>query len=70
MNKSRAELDNCKIVPINFDNGTPKGTIDFSQQQMALRKYIIRAVSLSFKKHGAETISTPVFELQVNRRMT
>ncbi|XP_045480557.1 histidine--tRNA ligase isoform X2 [Harmonia axyridis] len=52
------------LVSKEFTEDTPKGTIDFSQQQMELRKYILKTISLAFKKHGAETINTPVFELK------
>ena len=31
---------------------------------MAIRERVIAIITNSFKKHGAETISTPVFELK------
>lgn len=46
---------------------TPKGTRDFSPGQMALRSSVLNRVISVFKKHGAETIDTPIFELKVSR---
>ncbi|XP_044749899.1 histidine--tRNA ligase isoform X2 [Coccinella septempunctata] len=64
LEEMRALLKDCRIAPSEFSGNTPKGTIDFSQEQMALRKYVLRTISSHLKKHGAETISTPVFELK------
>lgn len=44
---------------------TPKGTRDYNPQQMALRQGVLEKITKIFKKHGAETIDTPVFELKV-----
>lgn len=44
---------------------TPKGTRDYSPEQMALRSGVLEKIISVFKKHGAETIDTPVFELKV-----
>ena len=41
---------------------TPKGTRDFEPQQMAVREKVLGVVVKAFKRHGAETIDTPVFE--------
>lgn len=43
---------------------TPKGTRDYSPHQMALRQGVLNKIISVFKKHGAETIDTPVFELK------
>lgn len=45
---------------------TPKGTRDFSPQQMAIRESVFQKIIAVFKRHGAETIDTPIFELKVN----
>ncbi|XP_072748275.1 histidine--tRNA ligase, cytoplasmic isoform X2 [Anoplolepis gracilipes] len=43
---------------------TPKGTRDYNPEQMALRLGVLEKVISVFKRHGAETIDTPVFELK------
>uniref|UniRef100_A0ACB8EBS7 Uncharacterized protein n=1 Tax=Sphaerodactylus townsendi TaxID=933632 RepID=A0ACB8EBS7_9SAUR len=43
---------------------TPKGTRDFSPKQMAIREEIFGTIISCFKRHGAVTIDTPVFELR------
>lgn len=43
---------------------TPKGTKDYGPQQMAIREMVFQKVTDCFKRHGAETIDTPVFELK------
>jgi histidyl-tRNA synthetase len=43
---------------------TPKGTIDYTPADMAIREKIFGTVTEIFKKHGAVTIDTPVFELK------
>lgn len=43
---------------------TPKGTRDYNPQQMALRQGVLDKIIAVFKKHGAENIDTPVFELK------
>nr|CAH7738755.1 unnamed protein product [Callosobruchus chinensis] len=66
----KAELSNVNedgnAAPTNqkFTLKTPKGTRDFSPQQMALRNAVLGKIISVFKKHGAETIDTPVFELK------
>ena len=42
-----------------------QGTRDYSPQKMAIREQVFRAIIATFKRHGAETIDTPVFELKV-----
>lgn len=43
---------------------TPKGTRDWEPLSMALRTKIFDTITSTFKKHGAVTIDTPVFELK------
>ena len=43
---------------------TAKGTRDFQPEQMAVRESVLNKVISVFKKHGAVTIDTPVFELK------
>ncbi|XP_072923522.1 histidine--tRNA ligase isoform X2 [Hemitrygon akajei] len=43
---------------------TPKGTRDYNPKQMAIRAEVFNIITGSFKRHGAETIDTPVFELK------
>eukprot|EP00696_Hemimastix_kukwesjijk_P017554 gnl/Hemi2/6230_TR2140_c0_g1_i1.p1 gnl/Hemi2/6230_TR2140_c0_g1~~gnl/Hemi2/6230_TR2140_c0_g1_i1.p1 ORF type:complete len:1134 (-),score=428.14 gnl/Hemi2/6230_TR2140_c0_g1_i1:68-3154(-) len=42
----------------------PKGTRDFSPEQMAIREVAFNIITNVFKRHGAVTIDTPVFELK------
>ncbi|XP_063498848.1 histidine--tRNA ligase, cytoplasmic isoform X4 [Symphalangus syndactylus] len=43
---------------------TPKGTRDYSPRQMAVREKVFDVIIHCFKRHGAEVIDTPVFELK------
>uniref|UniRef100_A0A915E322 Class II Histidinyl-tRNA synthetase (HisRS)-like catalytic core domain-containing protein n=1 Tax=Ditylenchus dipsaci TaxID=166011 RepID=A0A915E322_9BILA len=43
---------------------TPKGTRDYGPSQMAVREKVLDIVKEVFKRHGAVTIDTPVFELR------
>ncbi|XP_076347903.1 histidine--tRNA ligase, cytoplasmic-like isoform X2 [Tachypleus tridentatus] len=43
---------------------TPKGTRDYGPQQMAIREHVFDKIIRCFKRHGAETIDTPTFELK------
>ncbi|XP_056372712.1 histidine--tRNA ligase, cytoplasmic-like [Hyla sarda] len=43
---------------------TPKGTHDVDPRQMAIRQRVFNIVLNCFKRHGAEGIDTPVFELK------
>ncbi|KAI4463324.1 histidyl-trna synthetase [Holotrichia oblita] len=43
---------------------TPKGTRDYSPQQMVIRQRVLDKVVSVFKRHGAESIDTPIFELK------
>ena len=42
----------------------PKGTRDYGPSEMAVREDIFNKIISVFKKHGAETIDTPIFELK------
>lgn len=48
-----------------FTLKTAKGTRDFAPQQMAIRESVFQKIVAVFKRHGAETIDTPIFELKV-----
>jgi len=43
---------------------TAKGTRDYQPSQMAVREKVFQKITETFKRHGAETIDTPVFELK------
>ena len=43
---------------------TAKGTRDYQPAQMAVREKVFTRIVDTFKRHGAETIDTPVFELK------
>ena len=47
-----------------FSNDPLQGTRDYKPYDMAIREKAIAIITNCFKKHGAETISTPVFELK------
>uniref|UniRef100_A0AAG5DV50 histidine--tRNA ligase n=1 Tax=Anopheles atroparvus TaxID=41427 RepID=A0AAG5DV50_ANOAO len=48
----------------NLSLKTAKGTRDYGPEAMALRQRVLEQVIRVFRKHGAETIDTPVFELK------
>jgi len=41
-----------------------QGTRDYGPDKMAIREKVFDVVVGTFKRHGAETIDTPVFELK------
>uniref|UniRef100_A0A914YK87 Aminoacyl-transfer RNA synthetases class-II family profile domain-containing protein n=1 Tax=Panagrolaimus superbus TaxID=310955 RepID=A0A914YK87_9BILA len=43
---------------------TPKGTRDYHPKQMVIREKVLGIITDTFKRHGAQTIDTPVFELR------
>uniref|UniRef100_A0A494BAV2 Histidyl-tRNA synthetase n=1 Tax=Mus musculus TaxID=10090 RepID=A0A494BAV2_MOUSE len=49
---------------------TPKGTRDYSPRQMAVREKVFDVIIRCFKRHGAEVIDTPVFELKTRPAST
>lgn len=60
----KAQLSEENGTPQKFTLKTPKGTRDYSPEQMALRQGVLDKIIAVFKKHGAESIDTPVFELK------
>ena len=56
--------ENEPAAPQKFSLKTPKGTRDYNPQQMTLRQSVLDKIIAVFKKHGADTIDTPVFELK------
>lgn len=42
----------------------PKGTRDFAKEQMAVRERAFKIIGEVFKRHGATSLDTPVFELR------
>ncbi|KAL7304992.1 hypothetical protein TKK_0002782 [Trichogramma kaykai] len=63
--KLKAELgDNNATSSQKLQLKTPKGTRDYNPEQMALRLSAMDKIVSIFKKHGAETIDTPIFELK------
>ncbi|RKO89114.1 histidyl-tRNA synthetase, partial [Blyttiomyces helicus] len=48
----------------SFTLKTPKGTKDYDEKDMAIREKIFSTITRVFKRHGAITIDTPVFELK------
>lgn len=70
MDKLKALKQNLGEDPGAHNSGrmilkTAKGTRDYLPSQMAIRGTVLNKVIDVFKKHGAETIDTPVFELKV-----
>jgi len=51
-------------VPDKFVLKTAKGTRDFTPKQMVIREQAFEKIISCFKRHGAETLDTPVFELR------
>lgn len=47
-----------------FNLKVPKGTRDWDGKDMVIRDKIFQSIVTVFKKHGAQTIDTPVFELK------
>ncbi|XP_013419930.1 histidine--tRNA ligase, cytoplasmic-like [Lingula anatina] len=59
------EVDNVSETPkSNFVLKTPKGTKDYDPRQMAVREHVLKTIVECFKRHGAQTIDTPVMELK------
>ncbi|KAI9802417.1 MAG: hypothetical protein M1825_002801 [Sarcosagium campestre] len=49
---------------VSFQLKTPKGTKDWDGRDMVIRDKIFSTITNVFKRHGAVTIDTPVFELK------
>jgi hypothetical protein len=47
-----------------------KGTRDYEPFQMTIREKVFKTIIDCFKRHGAVTIETPVFELKVGISMS
>lgn len=62
--KAKLTENEPPTAPQKFSLKTPKGTRDYAPQQMSLRQSVLDKIINVFKKHGAETIDTPVFELK------
>lgn len=52
----------------NINHLSIQGTRDYHPGQMKIREQVFRIITDIFKKHGAETIDTPVMELTVCNR--
>jgi histidyl-tRNA synthetase len=48
----------------SFELKTPKGTRDYGPFEMAIRERVFATIIDVYKRHGAVTIDTPVFELK------
>lgn len=60
------EVDGAEGGQQKFILKTPKGTRDYGPEHMALRLSVLDKIVTVFKRHGAETIDTPIFELKVS----
>lgn len=61
----KSQLSTEDVTPQKFTLKTPKGTRDYNPQQMTIRNEVLQKIIAVFKRHGAECIDTPVFELKV-----
>ncbi|KAI8581388.1 hypothetical protein K450DRAFT_279165 [Umbelopsis ramanniana AG] len=53
-----------KVAKNSFTLKVAKGTKDYNDKEMAIREKVFSTITTVFKKHGAVTIDTPVFELK------
>ncbi|GAB5586326.1 Cytoplasmic and mitochondrial histidine tRNA synthetase [Umbelopsis nana] len=53
-----------KVAKNAFTLKVPKGTKDYNDKEMAIREKVFSTITSVFKRHGAVTIDTPVFELK------
>lgn len=53
-----------KESKLQFQLKVPKGTKDWADKDMVIREGVFDSLSKLFKRHGAVTIDTPVFELR------
>lgn len=60
----KAQVTTEDAGPQKFTLKTPKGTRDYTPQQMSIRNGVLQKIIDVFKRHGAECIDTPVFELK------
>lgn len=63
---ARRKEDDLAMAPKGqkFELKTPKGTKDWEGKDMVIRDKIFSTITEVFKRHGAVTIDTPVFELK------
>ncbi|KAI9472373.1 MAG: histidyl-tRNA synthetase [Benjaminiella poitrasii] len=68
LKKELAQLEGTanskKPAKTSFTLKTAKGTKDYNDKDMAIREKVFNTITKVFKKHGAVTIDTPVFELK------
>ncbi|KAG8842803.1 Cytoplasmic and mitochondrial histidine tRNA synthetase [Tulasnella sp. 330] len=62
--KDTKDKDAAKKAGARLQLKTPKGTRDWSPQEMSIREHIFNTLTTVFKQHGGSTIDTPVFELR------
>eukprot|EP01101_Sappina_pedata_P005455 TRINITY_DN2503_c0_g1_i1.p1 TRINITY_DN2503_c0_g1~~TRINITY_DN2503_c0_g1_i1.p1 ORF type:complete len:594 (+),score=319.72 TRINITY_DN2503_c0_g1_i1:24-1784(+) len=62
--KGAANEDESISCSTNPSLKTAKGTRDYHPGQMVIRERVFSIITSCFKKHGAVTIETPVFELK------
>uniref|UniRef100_A0A7E4VLT9 histidine--tRNA ligase n=1 Tax=Panagrellus redivivus TaxID=6233 RepID=A0A7E4VLT9_PANRE len=61
---AKAMEKKAKIGDAKVTLKTPKGTRDYGPKSMVIREKVLKTIVDTFKRHGAETIDTPVFELR------
>ena len=54
----------AQLSALPFCLKSTQGTRDYDPFQMAIREMVFDTITKCFKRHGAVTISTPVFELK------
>lgn len=66
--KMKAKLDclddECNEGTQKFVLKTPKGSRDYGPASMAIKEQVFKNIIACFKRHGAETVDTPIFELR------
>ncbi|RCI07024.1 Cytoplasmic and mitochondrial histidine tRNA synthetase [Rhizopus stolonifer] len=62
--KADSGKKSTKPAKTSFTLKTAKGTKDYNDKDMAIREKVFNTITKVFKKHGAVTIDTPVFELK------
>ena len=58
-------MQNLIHTVCRLHSSLPQGTRDYDPFQMAIREQVFHVIISCFKRHGAVSISTPVFELKV-----
>ena len=62
LKKELVELESQETP--KFELKTPKGTRDYGPFEMTIREKVFATITRVFKRHGAVTIDTPIFELK------